>query len=70
MDAFADSYVAGATPVPCVLCNQTVKFRDLLATAEDEYRAVATYVTETAGRDAFAFPYRTECLALDRASSP
>jgi len=35
IDAFADSYVAGETPIPCVLCNQTVKFRDLLATARD-----------------------------------
>jgi len=35
MDAFAESYVAGETPVPCVLCNQTVKFRDLLTAARD-----------------------------------
>lgn len=35
MDEFADSYLAGATPIPCVRCNQTVKFRDLLATARD-----------------------------------
>ncbi len=35
IDAFADAYVRGDTPVPCVLCNQTVKFRDLLATARD-----------------------------------
>ena len=35
IDAFADSYVRGETPVPCVLCNQTVKFRDLLQTAKD-----------------------------------
>jgi tRNA-specific 2-thiouridylase len=35
IDAFADSYVRGETPIPCALCNQTVKFRDLLATAAD-----------------------------------
>src|SRR5690625_2075872 len=35
MDDFADSYLAGATPIPCVKCNQTVKFRDLLATARE-----------------------------------
>ena len=35
IDAFADSYVNGETPIPCVLCNQTVKFRDLLGTARD-----------------------------------
>ena len=43
IDAFADSYVRGETPIPCVLCNQTVKFRDLLATARDlEADALAT----------------------------
>ena len=35
IDRFADGYVRGETPVPCVLCNQTVKFRDLLETAKD-----------------------------------
>ncbi len=35
MEEFADSYLAGETPIPCVKCNQTVKFRDLLATAKD-----------------------------------
>ncbi len=35
MDDFADSYLHGETPVPCVRCNQTVKFNDLLATAQD-----------------------------------
>ena len=33
IDRFADSYLAGETPVPCVECNQSIKFRDLLATA-------------------------------------
>ena len=35
MDEFADQYLAGATPVPCIRCNERVKFRDLLATAKD-----------------------------------
>jgi len=35
MGAFADSYLAGETPIPCVACNQTVKFRDLLETSMD-----------------------------------
>jgi tRNA-specific 2-thiouridylase len=35
IDPFADSYVAGETPIPCVTCNQTVKFADLLATARE-----------------------------------
>ncbi|MGA1022701.1 MAG: tRNA 2-thiouridine(34) synthase MnmA [Candidatus Puniceispirillaceae bacterium] len=35
MQDFADSYLRGETPIPCVRCNQTVKFTDLLATARD-----------------------------------
>ncbi len=35
MDDFADSYAAGETPIPCVRCNERVKFRDLLDTARD-----------------------------------
>jgi len=35
MDDFADSYLRGETPIPCVRCNQTVKFKDLLGTAKD-----------------------------------
>ncbi|MBR9763660.1 MAG: tRNA 2-thiouridine(34) synthase MnmA [Rhodobacteraceae bacterium] len=35
IDEFADSYLAGATPVPCIRCNERVKFKDLLQTAKD-----------------------------------
>lgn len=35
IDDFADSYLRGETPIPCVKCNQTVKFRDLLQFARD-----------------------------------
>ena len=35
IDRFAESYVAGETPVPCIECNQSIKFRDLLSTARD-----------------------------------
>jgi tRNA-uridine 2-sulfurtransferase len=35
IDRFAESYVAGETPVPCVDCNQSIKFRDLLETARE-----------------------------------
>ena len=35
MEDFADSYLKGHTPIPCVRCNQTVKFKDLLSTAKD-----------------------------------
>ncbi len=35
IEEFADAYLAGATPVPCIRCNERVKFKDLLATARD-----------------------------------
>jgi tRNA-specific 2-thiouridylase len=35
IDPFAESYASGETPVPCVACNQTIKFRDLLGTAKE-----------------------------------
>ena len=35
IDRFADSYLAGETPIPCVECNRSVKFRDLLGMARD-----------------------------------
>lgn len=35
IEDFADSYLAGATPVPCIRCNERVKFQDLLKTARD-----------------------------------
>jgi tRNA-specific 2-thiouridylase len=52
IDDFADSYLRGETPVPCIRCNQTVKFRDLLATARDlgaEALATGHYVQRTDG---------------------
>jgi len=35
IEDFADTYLKGATPIPCVRCNQTVKFKDLLQVARD-----------------------------------
>jgi tRNA-uridine 2-sulfurtransferase len=35
IEEFADAYLAGATPVPCIRCNERVKFRDLMDTARD-----------------------------------
>ncbi len=35
MEDFADAYIRGETPIPCVKCNQTVKFRDLVMAAND-----------------------------------
>ncbi len=52
MDDFADSYLRGETPIPCVRCNQTVKFRDLLDTARDlgaEALATGHYVRRVDG---------------------
>jgi tRNA-specific 2-thiouridylase len=50
MDDFADSYMRGETPIPCVRCNQTVKFRDLLKVAHDlgaDCMATGHYVQRT-----------------------
>lgn len=52
MDSFADSYLRGETPVPCIACNRTVKFRDLLATARElgaDALATGHYVRRVAG---------------------
>ncbi len=35
IDNFANSYALGETPVPCIECNRSIKFRDLLATARE-----------------------------------
>ena len=35
IESFAESYVQGETPVPCIECNRSIKFRDLLGTARD-----------------------------------
>src|ERR1700759_5627881 len=35
IEEFADAYLRGETPVPCIRCNQTVKFADLLQSARD-----------------------------------
>jgi tRNA-specific 2-thiouridylase len=43
IDEFADAYARGETPIPCAVCNQTVKFRDLLATAGE--LGIATLAT-------------------------
>ena len=54
IDEFADQYLAGATPIPCVRCNQTVKFRDLLATAKDldaDCLATGHYIQRKDGPD-------------------
>jgi len=52
MEDFADAYLRGETPVPCIRCNQTVKFRDLMDMAKDlGAAALATghYIRRTEG---------------------
>ncbi|TWB27781.1 tRNA 2-thiouridine(34) synthase MnmA [Nitrospirillum bahiense] len=54
MQDFADSYLRGETPIPCVRCNQRVKFRDLLDQARDlgaEALATGHYVRRVQGAD-------------------
>jgi tRNA-specific 2-thiouridylase len=51
IDRFAESYVAGETPVPCVDCNMAIKFKDLLGTARElgaEVLATGHYVASRA----------------------
>ena len=52
MEDFADAYMRGETPVPCIRCNQTVKFRDLLDIARElgaEALATGHYVRREPG---------------------
>lgn len=54
IDDFADSYLRGETPIPCVRCNQRVKFQDLLNTARDlkaDVMATGHYVKRIQGTD-------------------
>ncbi len=77
---FADSYVKGETPVPCIDCNQTVKFRDLFKSAKNlEADALATghyvkrifddgakmYMPEDISRDQSYFLFNTTQEQLD-----
>lgn len=54
VDDFVDTYLSGATPIPCVRCNQTVKFRDLLKVAHDlnaDCLATGHYVQRAMGKN-------------------
>ncbi len=53
IEEFAESYLAGATPVPCIRCNERVKFRDLMETARDleaDCMATGHYIRRLPGR--------------------
>jgi tRNA-specific 2-thiouridylase len=52
IEDFAESYLRGETPIPCVKCNQSVKFRDLLKVAKDlgaDAKATGHYVRRISG---------------------
>lgn len=81
VEEFAEAYLAGATPVPCIRCNERVKFRDLLETARDldaDCMATGHYVQRRqgalgaelhraadAGRDQSYFLFSTKREQLD-----
>ncbi len=68
IDSFIDSYVSGETPIPCVQCNQTVKFRDLFKYAKDlKADALVTghYVSRVQKND-HASMYRAKDLKRDQ----
>lgn len=61
IDRFAESYVAGETPVPCVECNQAIKFHDLLITARElgaQVLATGHYVASRRTSDGARALYR------------
>ena len=69
IDRFAASYVAGETPVPCVECNQAIKFRDLLETARDlgaSVLATGHYVASRALPDGGRALYRARETERDQ----
>ncbi len=69
IDRFAESYVAGETPVPCLECNQSIKFRDLLETARDlgaKVLATGHYVASRALPDGGRALYRAREAERDQ----
>ncbi len=81
IEDFAESYRRGETPIPCIRCNERIKFRDLLETARDlgaDALATGHYVRRVRGpdepelhrardaaRDQSYFLYRTTRAELD-----
>ncbi len=68
IDSFIDSYVAGETPIPCVQCNQTVKFRDLFKYAKElnaDALVTGHYVTRLQNNDK-ANMYRAKDINRDQ----
>ncbi len=68
IETFADSYAKGETPIPCVSCNQEIKFKDLLDTANDlgaDLLATGHYVERREGAGGPAL-YRSADAARDQ----
>ena len=69
IDRFAQSYLLGETPVPCVECNQSIKFRDLLETARElgaKFLATGHYVASRALPDGGRALYRAREAERDQ----
>lgn len=68
MDEFVDGYLAGHTPIPCIRCNETVKFRDLLGMARElgaEAMVTGHYIATKAGAEGWEM-HRPKDLARDQ----
>ena len=69
IDRFAESYVSGETPVPCVDCNMAIKFHDLLGTARElgaEALATGHYVASRMQADGSRALYRAKEVERDQ----
>lgn len=69
MEDFADTYLSGSTPIPCIRCNQTVKFKDLLETAHDlgaDAMATGHYIRREIGADGHAELHRAHDATRDQ----
>src|SRR6187401_2587548 len=69
IDSFASSYAAGETPLPCVACNQSIKFHDLLDTARElgaKVMATGHYVASRALPDGGRALYRARETERDQ----
>ena len=69
IDEFADSYIKGQTPIPCVRCNQSVKFRDLLEVAHDlgaDCMATGHYIKRTLNDNGVAELHRAHDHGKDQ----
>ncbi len=66
---FADSYIRGQTPIPCIRCNQTVKFHDLLKVAHDlgaDCMATGHYIKRTIDDNGIARLHRAKDEGKDQ----